>query len=538
MKRILAVITGLIFALTGLWPQALNTVEAPYIIADTAFQGPGSGITGFAPGLTTGDSAAVFSALASTAPGQGDSLVASQSILAGSIARTQHSKNGDSVSLLDFGAIGDGASHPLSGVTSLGANNTTGWSLAQWQAIYPCATSLTNELDWCALTTGSASCIAAAQALVVPAGSYQINLPFTLNQNCRIIGSGNQQTAFLCTGTDNFISNQAQVNDFVQISDIKIKNVSSSAYNGLDIGTVRHSTFTNLSVQLFTTQYAIWVNVNGIANWYNRFYNCEAWGSGSTGTGFYLGNSGISTPPDLDYNDFYGCSSYSLSVGIQIENAISCQIHGHQVTSCTTALVIVSGNNNIISLNAELTTNMGSAASGTLSNTLSLYNDGLLATPFVDNGTNLIQCQTLGNQVLPNPYRAIDCSIIDRLSFGSTAASFPLFHINMTDREFSGTVTVMSSGLIQGQTEFATVQVWDVVMSAGGTPVVTLVRTNATGSLGSGGTVSATASSGKVQWTIAGNVSFTLLAQVVVKIEGVGAHNLVPYMQPLGYVRG
>ena len=108
MKRILAVITGLIFALTGLWPQALNTVEAPYIIADTAFQGPGSGITGFAPGLTTGDSAAVFSALASTAAGQGAALVGTLGTATGEVARTQAQKNSDWKSVKDFGALGDG----------------------------------------------------------------------------------------------------------------------------------------------------------------------------------------------------------------------------------------------------------------------------------------------------------------------------------------------------------------------------------------------------------------------------------------------
>ena len=73
--------------------MVLNTVEAPYIIADVAFQGPGSGITGFAPGLTTGDTTAVLADLASTASGQGAALVGDQSPLSGSVPTTQHAIN-------------------------------------------------------------------------------------------------------------------------------------------------------------------------------------------------------------------------------------------------------------------------------------------------------------------------------------------------------------------------------------------------------------------------------------------------------------
>ena len=145
MKRILAVITGLIFALTGLWPQALNTVEAPYIIADVAFQGPGSGITGL--NLNTNN-------LNYTPP------------FTGGVSRSQLSKNQDIITPQDFGAIADGNSHALSTVTSLGGINTVGWTLIQWQIYYPGATSLTNEIDGLAIQAACNACPAGGKVSI------------------------------------------------------------------------------------------------------------------------------------------------------------------------------------------------------------------------------------------------------------------------------------------------------------------------------------------------------------------------------------
>ena len=69
----------------------------------------------------------------------------------GAVARPLAVKLGERITPEDFGAIGNGVSHQLSTVTSFGTLNTTGFTLGQWQAIFPHVTSLTNELDWCAL---------------------------------------------------------------------------------------------------------------------------------------------------------------------------------------------------------------------------------------------------------------------------------------------------------------------------------------------------------------------------------------------------
>jgi len=89
--------------------------------------------------------------LAGTGIGKGGNLVGFEQSFVGSVPRTSQAKLAEWVTPEDFGAIGDGTSHPLSGVTSWGGLNTTGWSLAQWQAYFGFATSLTNSLDYCAL---------------------------------------------------------------------------------------------------------------------------------------------------------------------------------------------------------------------------------------------------------------------------------------------------------------------------------------------------------------------------------------------------
>ena len=146
MKRIFTVLTGLIFVATGLWSQALQTVEAPYIQADVAFVGPGTGLTGSAPGLTTGDLSAILGELSSTtsaslgqgligfnpalsyplgtlpgdlaSPLYGDALVAVLQPFTGATARNQGQKNADFVSATDFGADPTGVADSTNAINS------------------------------------------------------------------------------------------------------------------------------------------------------------------------------------------------------------------------------------------------------------------------------------------------------------------------------------------------------------------------------------------------------------------------------------
>lgn len=75
-----------------------------------------------------------------------------------------------------FGAIGNGASNELSSINSFGSQNTTGWTLAQWQTIFPFATALTNDIDGLAIQAA----INATDTIRISNGQYEINTTISL----------------------------------------------------------------------------------------------------------------------------------------------------------------------------------------------------------------------------------------------------------------------------------------------------------------------------------------------------------------------
>ena len=96
------------------------------------------------------------------------------------------------------GGAGSGATATAAltnGVTTFNNQNTTGWTLAQWQAIYPAATALTQTLDELALAAGLA-----AGPLVVPSGNYVLSEGFSYtvpnNGSAILIGAGSGQVTF------------------------------------------------------------------------------------------------------------------------------------------------------------------------------------------------------------------------------------------------------------------------------------------------------------------------------------------------------
>lgn len=107
---------------------------------------------------------------ADLAASSGASLVGFLQAGAGAVATTVQSKLRESVSVKDFGAIGDGVLHPLS--ERFG-------TLALAQAAYPHATSLSQSIDWAAHVAALASGCA---TIKVPKGHYMmtdtVRIPF------------------------------------------------------------------------------------------------------------------------------------------------------------------------------------------------------------------------------------------------------------------------------------------------------------------------------------------------------------------------
>jgi hypothetical protein len=107
------------------------------------------------------------------------------STVTGSTAITLYKKLSASFDLNEFGAIGDGSSHPLSSVTSFNGVNTTGYTLTQWQTLCPLATSLSQEMDEVAFIHAFAY-VPIGATLIVRPGTYIIKNTATISRTSNI----------------------------------------------------------------------------------------------------------------------------------------------------------------------------------------------------------------------------------------------------------------------------------------------------------------------------------------------------------------
>lgn len=167
----------------------------------------GAGNAGVAPSISRGDhqhpsdtSRVSLTALASAIIGSdGASLVGWSQLGTGAVPLTVDKKlQQPALSAKDFGAIADGNAHPISGVTSFNGQNTTGWTLVQWQAVFPFATALTNELDGLCLQLAINAAVAGSAALTLTPGTYRCSLGLTCSGSIAIYAYGatiNQLTA-------------------------------------------------------------------------------------------------------------------------------------------------------------------------------------------------------------------------------------------------------------------------------------------------------------------------------------------------------
>lgn len=88
---------------------------------------------------------------------------------------------GQYLNVKDYGAIGNGSSHPLSRYFA---------TLAAAQAVYPAAGALTDELDWAAIQKLLDLCKLSFRTTYIPAGTYVINKPIVMPGWCNLYGEG------------------------------------------------------------------------------------------------------------------------------------------------------------------------------------------------------------------------------------------------------------------------------------------------------------------------------------------------------------
>jgi hypothetical protein len=106
--------------------------------------------------------------------------------------RSMQSKLADSVSIKDYGAIGDGKSHPLSSIDRFNERPSTAWTLDEWRQIFPFATAVSNEIDGLAIQAA----VNTGKAIRVPTGTFCCSLSITTDgaANAVILGDGKSQS--------------------------------------------------------------------------------------------------------------------------------------------------------------------------------------------------------------------------------------------------------------------------------------------------------------------------------------------------------
>lgn len=406
----------------------------------------------------------------------------------------------DSVSPLQFGAIGDGT-----------ADDTAAVVAAKAQA----------ELS--------------GKALYLPGGhTFTCSTDLVIADNAVIYGDSQSTSTLKMTGAARIVSRRTSVVDYAELRNFRLLQ-GGTATTGLDIGTLRRSLVQNVYVQGFKVGVALDIGVSLVANYWNRLFNVTADCTGQTASGsvgFLMGNATNATYPDTDYNNLVGCKSFNCETAVKGVNMIGCKITGHQATVVGTALTLTSGNNNEVQMIAENCTNMGSAGVNAIGNKLDLYNDGGVASAFVDNGWNHHGGHIIGTQIIGPAIKTMDSFVRDRINLGRVAATTDLFRVTLGATEFAATVTLTCAGYTQATADFGGVQVWDIIKLGGGTPVATLIRSTGTNKF----TVT-TAADGSCTWAIAGHATNLTVANTSVLIQGIGTPQASPYVARMKYER-
>lgn len=206
----------------------------------------------------------------------------------GAVARTLQSKVRDIVSWKDFGAIGDGSSHPLSGTYS---------SLAAAQAKYPFVTSLSQETDWAAIQ----ACINALSTVgggfaYGPPGTYMLGTD-SLAMAVGVVpcGSGKYTTLVKYSGTGNTMKMSNQINSSAAakngLRDLGVIMTNASATGGcyVDVG----GTFVDIvQAQLVGGKFGVIFDQTELGT----IRQCDIEAQVANGAGVWLVNGGDFTP--------------------------------------------------------------------------------------------------------------------------------------------------------------------------------------------------------------------------------------------------
>ena len=231
---------------------------------------------------------------------------------------------GAPINVKDFGAIGDNTSRPLSTVTEFKGQNTTGWTLAQWQAVFPHVVSLAQTLDWAGIQAAidyADSVVFERRSVYIPNGYYVITTSLKVPSFAAIIGQSqtgtiiNNQTVAM-TENGQIVNKDPIAFIYVTIQNLTLRGGTSGIVINVSSETAG-CVFTNVGMDLHTDfnvninkllQTSVWTNctfanaqyglyVPNFTSNANTFVHCGF--LNNTRSCVYLRSSEV--------NDFIGC---------------------------------------------------------------------------------------------------------------------------------------------------------------------------------------------------------------------------------------
>lgn len=147
-------------------------------------------------------------------------------------------KTNSLVNVKQYGAIGDGQSHPLS---------TKYTTLSDAQKVYPHASALTDEIDWCAIQAAvndvSGTVETEGGIVVLPKGTFLINKTITLLRGVQLVGMGfgrfSEGTTFQYMGTASVFKFSTAATAGIQLRNFRIRAASTDAnyknFTGIEV---------------------------------------------------------------------------------------------------------------------------------------------------------------------------------------------------------------------------------------------------------------------------------------------------------------
>lgn len=283
----------------------------------------------------------------------------------------------------DFGAVGDNVSRPLSGVTSFQGQNTTGWTVAQWQTIFPHVVSLAQTLDWAAIQAAidyASRNPFAREAVFIPDGYYVITTSLKVPNFATISGESpngtiiNNQTVAM-TELGQIVNKDPGSFIFVNLRNITLRG-GTRGINIITSGETAGCNFENVIMDLHTDFNAVFSRLLQTSTWTNcTFADAEY--------GLFVGAA------TSNANTFVGCgflgndraSVYLRSS--EVNNFISCRFEAGGVQGRATIDVTDTRNLNLIGCYFEATSELAVTETGSSN---SIWIDGCHFTGAVRAG--------------------------------------------------------------------------------------------------------------------------------------------------------